>query len=166
MSTQQLIESVESVSALYAKLIELGNEKKDQIIQNRLNDLTQTLSKESKVLKQLGEAEKARVEAVESFQRSAGLPANPSTTLLELTKYITKASDKAEMDRVRTELIEITKTLKNLNASNQQLLKQSIELVEYSLDLLGGGYEEEVTYQRPTTQPSAVKRNGVLDTRA
>jgi flagellar biosynthesis/type III secretory pathway chaperone len=166
VSLQQLNDSLRQTHQLYSELVELGLEKKDQVIHNRLNDLTQTLTKESKVLKRLADADEARVQAVLAFQREIGLPASPAMPLSELPRHVAKASDKATVEQLLKQISDKARELKRINDLNQSLIEHALDFVEYSLELLVG-LPEEVVYQAPAQQTPAMKRSiGMFDTKA
>lgn len=166
MAAQELIESLRLLLRLYRELIDLGRQKKDQVIGNRLNDLTETLAKESRVLRQLAEAEKARVQAVLAFQRELGLQANPDAKLAELAEMVADPAGKAELLRLMDDIGRTAQELRELNERNQVLVRQALGMVEAQLDLLAGAPEMEAVYQAPARTPAEPKRSGLFDTRA
>lgn len=166
MAALELIESLRLLLRLYRELIDLGWQKKDQVIGNRLNDLTETLAKESRVLRQLAEAEKARVQAVLAFQREMGLKAKPDAKLAELAEAVTDQTVKAELMRLMDDIGSTARELRELNERNQVLVRQALGMVEAQLDLLAGVPEMEAVYQAPTGKPAEPKRSGLFDTRA
>ena len=166
MAARELIESLRLMLQLYRQLLDLGKQKKDQVIGNRLNDLTDTLAKETRILKQLTEAEKARVQAVLTFQRSLGLKENPQAKLADLAEMIVGRSEKREALELLDEIGRVAAELRELNERNQALVRQALEMVEFTLDLLAGPPEEEAVYQAPTQKPAEPKRISRFDAKA
>ena len=166
MAARELIESLRLMLRLYRQLIELGKQKKDQVIGNRLNDLTETLAKESRVLKQLTEADKARVRAVLAFQRSLGLKEDPEAKLHDLANLILNRTEKSETLQLLEDIGQAAAELKELNERNQALVRQALEMVEFTLDLLAGPPLEEPVYQAPTRKPAEPKRISRFDAKA
>lgn len=166
MAFRQLIEKIEEMQQYYNSLYELGLQKKEQIIQNRLNDLTATVNKESKLLKQIAQAEKERQVLLIRFQTERGLRPIPNVTLTEVGRMLFHAEEKQELAAAQRRLADTIASLKPLNELNQQLIQQSLAIVEYSLDLLVGPEEEEVVYKHPGASHHAQKRNHLFDTKA
>lgn len=166
MAARELIESLRLMLRLYRQLIELGKQKKDQVIGNRLNDLTETLAKESRVLKQLTEADKARVRAVLAFQRSLGLKEDPEAKLHDLANLILNRTEKSETLQLLEDIGQAAAELKELNERNQALVRQALEMVEFTLDLLAGPPVEEPVYQAPARKPAEPKRVSRFDAKA
>jgi FlgN protein. len=163
---QPLMDSLQQMNALYANLIELGERKKEQVIGNQLNELTQTLSQESKVIKSLASADQARRQALIAFQQEAGVKADPNMRLEDVVKHCTSLAHKQALQSVSTELSERARILRQLNETNQQLVRQALDIVNHSLDLLVGSPEDEMVYQNPGLSASHAKRNSYFDTRA
>ncbi len=163
MAVQKLLESLRLLLRLYRELIDLGWKKKDQVIGNRLNDLTETLAKESRVLKQLAEAETARVQAVLAFQRELGLQENPEAKLAELAEWMTDPAGKTELLHLMDDIGRAAGELRELNERNQKLVRQALGMVEAQLDLFAGVPEEEAVYRAPTRGAAEPKRSGLFD---
>ncbi|MFC4599669.1 flagellar protein FlgN [Cohnella hongkongensis] len=166
MAFQPFMDSLQQMSALYARLIELGLRKKEQVIGNQINELTQTLSQESKVVKSLASADEARRQALVAFQQSAGLRGDPYMRLDGVVRLCTTLADKQALQTMASELSERVRTLQELNESNQQLVRQALDIVNHSLDLLVGSPEDEMVYQNPGHGAPQAKRNSYFDTRA
>ncbi len=166
MTYQPLMDVLQQMHSLYGRLIELGESKKEQLVQNRLTELTQTLTHESKVVKALQDAEIARIQALRSFQKSVGLRDDPGMRLQEAVKLCTGYTEKQAMQKTLDEIERQVLKLKELNETNQMLVRHSLDIVNFSLDLLVGSPEEEMVYQKPNAGNSQTKRNAYLDTRA
>lgn len=166
MSFQPLIDSLQQMSTLYAKLIELSERKKEQVIGNQLNELTQTLTQESKVIKSLVVADQDRMQALCAFQQETGIKKDPNMRMSDLAKHCTLLVHKQALQSVGPELAERVRILQRLNESNQLLVHQALDIVNHSLDLLVGSPEDEMVYQNPGHGASQAKRNSFFDTRA
>ncbi|MFX3631592.1 MAG: flagellar protein FlgN [Candidatus Pristimantibacillus sp.] len=166
MAFRELVQSLEEMLMLYQTLYELGLKKKDQIIKNEMNEMTASLSKESKLLKLMNENENARRAIVIQIQRDLGFRPRLHVTLSDISKMVTNPDDKQEITKLQQELNVVVTNLRKLNELNQQLIQQSIEFVEFSLDTMFGAPDEEVVYKNPALQPQGSKRTGLFDTRA
>ncbi|QJD85233.1 flagellar protein FlgN [Cohnella herbarum] len=166
MAFQPLMDSLLQMHSLYAKLVELGHQKKDRIVHNQLSDLTLTLSHESKVLKSLAAADQVRLSALTAFQREAGLKEDPNMRLEDVATYCTGAANKQAIKEISMGMSEQIQALKTLNETNQLLVHHALDIVNHTLDLLVGSPEDEMVYRNPTQSGSYAKRNSYFDTRA
>lgn len=166
MAVKQLVECLDELQKLYGQLYEIGQQKKELLIQNRLDELTGIVNKESRLLKQFAERDNARARAVVALQKAKGHRANPYATLSQVAALLTNPEEQRELEEARRKLSETANALKELNALNQQLIQQSIDFIEYSLDLMVGPTEEEVVYRNPKSHHPAPKRTGGFDYRA
>ncbi|WP_276353583.1 flagellar protein FlgN [Cohnella caldifontis] len=163
----QLTENLRQIHSLYVELVELGEQKKEHIVHNRLNELTQTVARESKALKRLGDMEKERVQAMAALQQELGLKPDPGLTLDDTLKMIMKSADKQQLMELRDAIAAEAKKLQSLNETNQLLVKQGLDFVSLSLDLLTTGPEDDMLYQAPAQQTaSSAHRKRLFDTKA
>jgi hypothetical protein len=163
---QPLMDSLQQMHSLYAKLIELGLQKKDQFIQNQLSELTQTLAQESKIIKSITTAEHARLQALFAYQKETGLKEDPNMRLEDVAKSCGSLANKQAIQNIAVELAGQVNTLKSLNETNQLLVHHALDIVNHTLDLLVGSPEDEMVYQNPAQNASQSKRNSYFDTRA
>jgi len=161
----KLAETLETLHQEYISLYDLGLQKKEQLIHNRLLELTATLNAESKLLKRIEQLEKERRILTNQFQESKGLRPIPNVTFTELGRMLIRAEEKLQLADVQHRLSGTLEQLKQLNDVNQQLISQSLMFVGYSLDLLAGPVEE-VVYQHPAAPQFGQKRNTYFDTKA
>lgn len=162
---RELIETLESMLQLYKALNGIALSKKDQLIQSRIDELTASVAQESRLIKQIAELEPIARSAAVKLQRELGLRPKLKITLTELGKMVFHSNDKLQLARLQEELAAVTDQLRNSNEFNQRLLRQSMEYVDFSLDVMYGAPDEEVTYKKPTLQPQGQKRSGLFDIR-
>jgi flagellar biosynthesis/type III secretory pathway chaperone len=164
---QQLMDNLRLVQSLYAELSTIGESKKDHIVHNRLNELSQTLAAESKLLKRLAELEQERASLIAGYQQELGVKPEAEATLDDLVRMTVKMQDKREFEAVRDALSAEIRKLRSLNETNQLLVKQALDFVDYTLDLFTAGPENDMVYQAPAQQSASVnRRKGIFDTRA
>ncbi|QMV41683.1 flagellar protein FlgN [Cohnella cholangitidis] len=166
MTFQPLMDSLHQMHSLYEKLLELGTEKKDRIIRNQLNELTLTLTQESKVLKSLAAVDQARLSALTAFQRATGLKEDSNMRLEDVAVYCSDLASKQSIENISIELSQQIKALRALNETNQLLVHHALDIVNHTLDLLVGSPEDEMVYTNPNQANPYAKRNSYFDTRA
>ncbi|UUZ91220.1 flagellar protein FlgN [Paenibacillus sp. P25] len=166
MSFEALLHTMAALNDVHNTLLELAEQKKHVLIHNQVEHLTQIVTKENKLLKQIGALDQRRVEAIGAFMMEKGYKPNPRVTVSDLTKIIFNVEDKkALVDKQKQSLATIRK-LREINQINQQLIEQSLAYINYSLDLMTGPSEDDVIYQNPLQTSYGTKRPGLFDTKA
>lgn len=164
---QQLIENLEQCRVQYAELVALGEQKKEHIVNNELDALTDLLPKENRVLKQLTGLEQERAQLFAAYQQERGMEANAAASLDDLIRLTVKSADKRRLEDARQSLAAVVQSLRTLNETNQLLVSQSLDFVNYTLDLFTVGPEDDMVYQAPAQNTATVQqRRGIFDTRA
>ncbi|MEK8131734.1 flagellar protein FlgN [Paenibacillus filicis] len=166
MAFQDLIQIMNSLNDQHAILLDLAERKKQVLIQNQVNELTGIVNKEAKLIRQIGETDQQRAEAVQQFMIEKGFKPNPRVTVSDLTKIIFDIEDKKQLLEAQKSLLSTIRRLREINTINQDLIKHSLAFIDYSLDLIVGPSEDEAVYHHPQHQTSGIKRQGLFDTRA
>jgi flagellar biosynthesis/type III secretory pathway chaperone len=166
MSVQAVVEAMDRMTEIHGVLLELAEQKKHAIVRNDIDLLNQITHQENKLIKQIEELDRQRTEAIGQALIQRGYRPNPRITVSDLIRLIYKAEDKQALMRSRDELLAAIDKLRAAHSLNQQLIRQSLAFIEYSLDLLIGPPEDEAVYQNPAQHARNVKRIGVFDTKA
>ncbi|NHN33864.1 flagellar protein FlgN [Paenibacillus agricola] len=167
MAFQALIQTMTALNGVHDALSELAEQKKQVLIYNRVEQLTQIVSKENKLIKQIGELDQQRVEVIGQFLIEKGYKPNPKVTVSDLTKIIFNMDDKKALLELQKQLLGTIRKLREMNQLNQQLIEHSLSFIDYSLDLIVGPPEDDVFYHKPQQNAArGNKRLGIFDTRA
>ncbi|MDQ1911276.1 flagellar protein FlgN [Paenibacillus sp. GD4] len=165
MSFQALLEIMSALNEIHNTLLELAEQKKHVLIHNQVEQLTQIVTKENKLLKQIGELDQQRVEVIGQFLMEKGYKPNPRVTVGDLTKIIFNADEKKQLTDTQKQLMGTIRKLRELNQFNQELIQQSLNYINYSLDIIVGPPEDDVIYHNPQQQGYGMKRQGLFDTK-
>ncbi|PZE19363.1 flagellar protein FlgN [Paenibacillus xerothermodurans] len=165
MAFQALIDTMKDLNRIHDTLLELAEQKKHVLIHNDVEKLTQIVTKENKLLRQVGDLDQQRVEVIGQFLMEKGYKPNPKVTVSDLTKIIFNVQDKRTLLGLQKQLLGTIRKLRELNQINQQLIAHSLAFVDYSLDLIVGPPEDEVVYQHPQMSTYGSKRNSLFDGR-
>lgn len=163
---QLLISQLRQLLLIYRALFTLADEKKRAIIENNIELINVLTMKETKALKPVPELEAVIRAQLTKLQRDLGFRPKLKMTLSEMTKMLVIPEEKQELADIQVAIADISTKLSKANQLNQQLIQQSLEYVHFSLDVLCGPPDEEVTYKRPTMNTDVQKRTGIYDTRA
>lgn len=166
MTIYDVISCLENIQRLHTELLELAQEKKDVIIANDIPRLNQLVNKEGQLVRQLGEAETERVEAVNRFLVARCYRPNPKVTVSDLIQLLFKAEEKRALMDIQSSLTEIASRLRSANDLNQQLIQQSLDYLNYSIDLLLSPEDgQDGIYRKPTGTSTGYSRSGFFDAR-
>jgi flagellar biosynthesis/type III secretory pathway chaperone len=165
LAIQELVQTLHEMTDIHRQLLELAQIKKDIIVRNQVDQLNAIVNKEAKLIRTIGELEEKRAFETDRYLLGKGYRPNPAITVSDLVRIIFKADEKQALTQAQTELMKVMEELKAANKLNQDLTKQSLAFIDYSLNILVGA-EDEATYQNPQHQQSLYKRSGFFDSRA
>jgi flagellar biosynthesis/type III secretory pathway chaperone len=147
-------------------LLDLASLKKQALIDNDIEQLMAITNKEGRFVKQISDLERQRILAMGSYMVEQGLRPNPYMTVADLVKLLYKIDEKKALTGLQVKLLDLIEQFKQANQLNRQLLEQSMDFVNYSLDVLVGPSEDDMVYHNPKQQGYGFKRQGVFDSRA
>jgi len=130
MSAQPIIEALEQLIKLHQGFNKLASKKKNIIIEGDTDALTALLMDEQKYVKAISQIEIKRQEAVQTFLNSQ------QNAAFDRVMEEAQPSEAEVLQRLKIELLEEVTQLKEQNEFNQQLLVQSLQFVNLSLDVL------------------------------
>ena len=165
MAIRELILVLEQMSQVYTVLLQLEEQKKPAIIANRVDELSQIMQQEAKLMILAEQLEARRSDTVREFTQSQGLPQH-GITMNELPRLVFQLEERKSLILAQDTLAQIVMRVKEMNDLNRQLVQHSLAFIDYSLDLFMGSPEQEFTYSRPTAAGSAVSRSGFINVRA
>jgi flagellar biosynthesis/type III secretory pathway chaperone len=149
MPIQAVIEKLNVLGGLHRTLYELAERKKTVLINNQVNELAALVNQESKMMKQVAEADVVWREAIVHFVQSNGVKPSPSMTVSDILKLVFNAEDRKALQDAQQELLRTIHQLKEINALNQQMIEQSLSFIDYSIDLFMGDTGQSATYNNP-----------------
>lgn len=162
-----ITDSLQRLEMVYIDMLAVADSKKQAIIQNDVDTVVQLLNQESKGMKEIERLERDRVEAAYIFLQSRGIKSQLELTVTELARLVFDPEEKRKLLDVQSSLSRTLQELKKKNDLNQQLLVQSLDFIDFSLDMLTGkSAQDEVIYHHPSERGGSTGRPGLFDTRA
>lgn len=165
MALNTLIELLERLDEVHNTMLDLAADKKQAIMDNNVDVLIDILNRESKLTKLIGQLEEQRILAAYTVLQGVGIRSNLNLNLTELSRLIFDPEDKARLLHIQQKLSGTLHHLKEANELNQKLIEQSLTFIDYSLDLLVGRPNQEITYHHPSDKGNSVARPGIFDAR-
>lgn len=135
MGANLLLEILRKLFKIHLELLELGKKKTEAIKHNDLHSLEEVIKSEQKQIALLRQTDEERVKIVLAIFKGKQLPSD-SPTITDCIEVITDQKMIDEITIVQNNLLTITTELKKVNDLNQLLIKQSLQLVNVTLDTL------------------------------
>lgn len=137
---EELIMVLGDEEKLYGEIIPIAEKKTQIIVNNDLQSLTGITDEEQKLVGKISKLEKKRQEVI----RNIGIVMNKKEselnfiTIIDLLKGQEKGQEKEqeELRRLHDKLKRTIDTLTMLNERNQLLIRQSIEMIDFDINLL------------------------------
>ncbi len=148
---RELLDLFEQMSVCYEQMIALAEEKRNALINVNVEAVNQIISKEEKLVKEIGVLENDRLEIVERIAREGGWTDNKIKLLDLVERAPEEVSD--EMKKVGQRLADIVMQIALLNGINNNLLKQAMHIIEYNINVLSQAQASPVYGAGGGTQP-------------
>lgn len=165
---QPLMNSIDQLTDVHEELFALSLRKRDALIKSDAEQLTSIHQEEVSLLKRVEQKEKERMELVTALLQAHGQ--NPDeATLAQLIELSTEEQDKEKLKEKALRLQQVLIELQELNQFNTRLITDSLQFIQYSLDLFTDQSSDQVNYQPPVGQQgksSATERRSFFDTKA
>lgn len=135
---EELITTLEEEKVLYEKLIPIAEQKSVVIIKNDLEGLAKVNNSEQVILDKLTPLENKRERCVYNIKDVLN-KMNEDMNLDKIIGFLDKQPvEQARLKRVHEELKVVTGRLKELNLQNKDLIEESLEMIEFSMNFLQG----------------------------
>lgn len=133
---ETLIETLDKENEEYKLLIELSREKTPIIIKGDLEGLNLITGKEQEVVARIQKLEKIRMQAMKDIAEVTNHNAD-DLKLTELIKMMAnRPKERDGLARLHDALSTTLKNMQLINEQNRDLLKSSLEMVEFEMNML------------------------------
>lgn len=133
---ETLITTLEEESNLYEALTEESKAKMPIIVANDLQRLSEANAREQKIVDQITAISHKRNQALSEIATVLGKDAN-TITVSEVIKMMEKQPEfQHPLIDLKDRLVKQIEELRQVNVHNEMLLKESLEMTEYSINLL------------------------------
>ncbi|MGR6128425.1 flagellar protein FlgN [Paenibacillus sp. SER-28] len=166
MPLERLIDVLEQLREAHGQLIALGNQKKEALISNKVDQLILVMNQESKMSRHIEQLDERRLQAAYEFLQERGIKSKLNLNITELSRLVFDVEDKQRLLQIQKNLADTLVELKKLNELNQQLIQQALSYIDFSIESMSYYAESEAVYQRPADKGTSTVRAGLFDTRA
>ncbi len=160
---EKIIEILQKEQTYYRDLLELSNKKKSIIIEGKIPDLEKIIKIEQNMIFDLGQLEKHREEELQKLCEIMKL--NPKSTVTELSSLLPEQLAK-QLKKLQQEMGSTIKALQNANDVNGQLIQQSLEYIEYTVNMVTSSGPANSLYEDlQTTGKNIDNKKRLFDTK-
>lgn len=132
----EFISILEQENTVYQELVELSRAKTQTIIYSNLDEMNRITEAEQIVIEKLMKLEKNRVAVRGEMSKILKVPAESLTLLSMANMFEKRPEDKKKLMDLRERLRETLVDVARVNKENEALLKQSMEMLEYDMNLI------------------------------
>lgn len=168
MSLQRLCNNLREIIAINQSIYKLAAEKKDVLIRGDIDTLAKIVQQEGELIKAMSKRESERQQCVQDVISVYRVESSDEIRLTDLLEHLPSSSEKEELSHLFMELSAQLSDLQTLNELNQQMIENSLEFVNYSIELFTEMPEEQV-YQKPVSRETSAnpyQRRSIFDTKA
>ena len=133
---ETLVDVLDREGSLYEKLLGLSSRKTTIIIKGDLKALAEITDEEQCIIGDIQAAEKQRVTAMTDIANVLNMDVN-SLKLTDLIQVLEKRpADQKNLAVQRDRLVAVADNVRRVNGQNQELLKSSIEMVQFEMNII------------------------------
>lgn len=164
MSTGPIIQALNNMAKLHRSLMALAKQKTEIIKKGDISSLQNLLKEENKHIQVIKKLENNLVSEAKTFLQKQGVELEQPT----MANVIEMASEaeKEAIEKEKAELQHSIEELRTQNELNQQLLEQSLQFVNVSLDLLQPDLDSYNYDPSENTQSERQPNRSLFDSKA
>lgn len=136
---ERILSALKNEKTIYDKLLSSSIEKKDFIIEGKLKELDRIVQIEGNLILKISKLEDEREAAVDALAKELGFPRENLT----VTYICDELKDKrcGPLKEITQSIAGILSQLKEVNDINGKLIKQSLEYIDFSINLITDSLE-------------------------
>lgn len=130
----RLVEILDQEAEVYSDLLQIAGKKKDLIVHGKVKDLDKLVKVEQAHIIHIGKLENQREDMINQICGELGLE-KTDITVSELSGKVGR-ENAAKLNKSRLSILNTIEKLKNENDINSKLIKNSLEYIDFSLNIL------------------------------
>ncbi|MCT2537251.1 flagellar protein FlgN [Aquibacillus koreensis] len=134
MSVQTIVDTLSNMNKLHVSLLEVSKKKTETLKTGDIAGFQDLLAQERKHVKAINQMEANRLSLIEDWSRNQGL--DPSSTTVSVMLEVLEGSDKQNVEQATVQLAETLVELKNQEQLNKELIEQSLQFIQLSMDMI------------------------------
>ncbi|GAE87773.1 flagellar protein FlgN [Acetivibrio straminisolvens] len=133
-------------SKIYEDILEISKNKTDVIVKGKVNELESITNLEQSLIFKIAKLEESRENLVSEISGILGINSS-DITISELEKHV----DQKQAERLKEykeHMSSIIAEIKDINEINSRLIKNSIDFIDFSINILAGANSEGNNYSK------------------
>jgi len=156
----ELVAVLQKETKIYENILEISKNKTNIIIEGKVAELENIVKLEQMLVLQLGKLETAREELIEKISSQVDL--KPSDiTITKLMDYVS-GGQIDDLKNCQQNMAEVLKELNGVNDLNSRLVKNSLDYINFSINLLSGADSLGASYSNNGNMAGS-KKHSFLD---
>lgn len=157
---EQLKDTLIKENELYTQVLKLGEKKTEVVVSRNIKELDNITKKEQQYIMNMGTFEKIRRSIFSNIAEELNIkkPESISELILSLEEDTGN-----EIDNLRNDLLETIDKIKKKNEDNEKLINQSLEYVNFNLELMTDSPEERNKYSNKASENKKSKSISFFD---
>ncbi|SDL67579.1 flagellar protein FlgN [Halarsenatibacter silvermanii] len=147
----KLCRILKEMADVHEKALKLAEEKKERLIENDIEGLSEVVEREEKVLQEIETLEKERGRLADKL---AGLTGEDELNISALKEQVS-GERRRRLKKLQNKLNPLLEELDRVNEQNRQLLLQAMKFNEVTFKLFLQGADEQGVYKKPEQEGSA-----------
>ncbi len=143
MSVQPIISILEKLEKMHKSLLEHAYKKTELVKNNDMEELDKMLKVEQSHVAAIEQLEQLRQKKVVEFFQLKGIKVSSPPSVAELLEVIEDEEESQQLSDVRNRLLKVIDDLKKQNDLNQQLIYNSLQLVNVTLNMLRSLFDSQ-----------------------
>ncbi len=156
----ELLEIMEKECQIYKELALIEQKKNKIIIDNDVRALEAITTKEQGFVKTIVNLESLRAQVIDGFCQFKGI--DQIDNIDQIFRYINPLEGKQLKER-KQKLIDVVNNLMEVNDLNSKLLEQSLEYIDYSMEVARSFSEKEAGYSEDSKDRTVKVDKSIFD---
>jgi len=142
---EKVIHYLEKENDIYERLLSISRQKKDVIIDGKINELDSIIKMEGNLIMEVSKLEDEREKAVDDLAKELGCKREELSISYLCSKVVDERT--AHLKKIADTIGDTLKELKEINDLNGKLIEQSLEFINFSINLVADAMEgQKVVY--------------------
>jgi len=160
MVSGKLVEVLEQETAIYEDILELSRKKTDTIVEGKVPELENITKQEQTLVSKVHKLESVRLSLLQELSGQLGM--KPEKMALSVLVEQMQGKEAEKLKVLQNKIAGILSELKNVNELNSRLIKNSLEYIDFSINLLAAAGAEGNNYGK-TGQVTGHKKRNLFD---
>lgn len=133
---ESLVEVLQEQTEIYKDLLKQSQQKTEMIVKNDIEEIKISTEKEEGTIRKIAKLELKREDVIKQIAAVLKVSEN-QIKISDLIQVLEKApTDQKLLQQTQTEMLEVLQELQKTNEKNKQLIKQSLDYIDFSVNLI------------------------------